>query len=67
MSSSLRALGAHEDLYPDVATEGVIGVTTTRYDEWKKGIPAGLLPEMNVLVVRGVDLIPPITMRYEKG
>jgi hypothetical protein len=52
MSSSLRALGEHGDLYPDVTMRGAIGVTTTRYDEWKAAIPVGLLPDMNVLVVR---------------
>jgi len=57
MSSSLRTLGEHGDLYPDVELASAITVSTTRYDEWKTGIPKGLLPDMNVLVVdvQGMD------------
>lgn len=58
MSSSLRKFDEHSVLYPSVNQNDVKHVSTTRYDTWKLGIPKGLIPKMNVLVVdvQGNDL-----------
>jgi len=60
MSSSLRKLSVSSTNpagHPNEATEVSTRVKTTRYDDWKRGIPRGLLPTMNTLVVdvQGMD------------
>jgi len=51
MSSSLLDFGDHKHLYPDVMMAASLPVVTQRYDDWHRGIPRGLLPEMNLLTV----------------